>query len=149
MSRSFSDMQHRQFRESPKGTFQDGEPATSVDKNIERKHTSKAQSSRQRQEASNVHRSGGSKAAPSSPKCNSTSSVRLHPDTRERINKRTARTATTETPGKPTAPERQPGPTVRCSTCAELASPSRQASGSGRQENAGRSRRACIVYTTT
>ena len=41
--------------------------------NTERKHTSEAPSSQQRQEALNAHRSGGNKAthtAPNSPECN-------------------------------------------------------------------------------
>ena len=37
-------------------------------------------------------------------------SMRLHPDTRERSNRSTAPTATTEAPGKPPEPETLPGP---------------------------------------
>ena len=39
--------------------------------------------------------------APNSPECNRIKSMRLHPDTRERSNRSTAPTATTEAPGKP------------------------------------------------
>ena len=51
--------------------------------------------------------------APNSPKRNLTNIMRLYPDTRERSNKSTAPTTTTEASGKPPAPSRrQP----RCQT---------------------------------
>ena len=48
--------------------------------------------------------------SPNSPRHNLTNSTRLHLDTRERISKSTAPTATTDASGESPAPERQPGP---------------------------------------
>ena len=85
--------------------------------NTERKHTSKAKSSRRRQEAPNTHRSGGNNAAmqrlvTNSPQYTQTKSMRLHPDTRERNSKSTAPTATMEAPGRePRLPAASPGVT--------------------------------------
>ena len=70
----------------------------------EQEHTNKAPSSQPRQETPNEHWRGGNRATHTtskSPKCRQSKIRRPLPDTRDRRNKSTAPTATTEAPGKP------------------------------------------------